>query len=230
MIQFNLLPDVKLEYLRTRRTKRMVTMASTIVAAASLAILILLFIAVNLVQKRHLDNLSRDIAADSQTLQEIPDLDKILTVQNQLYSLSGVDGTQGLHSLKPQVTRLDSYLQQVIPANVTLAEFAIDFNTQAVNASGSADNLAAVNKLVDTLKFTSYKYQDTTSVAFSDVVLTSFTVEGDRATYQISLRFDPAIFDSSKEISLIVPKTVTTRSSTDRPEALFQALPTEGDQ
>lgn len=218
MIQFNLLPDVKVDYIRTRRTKRMVTLVATIVAAASLTIMILLFIAVNFVQKRHLDNLSNDIAADSKTLQETPNLDKILTVQNQLNSLPA------LHDQKPQVTRLNGFLQQVTPANASIADMQVDFTSNSITLSGNSDSLAGINKFVDTLKFTGYQYGETTGQAFNSVVLTSFGIGQDDASYSITLQFDPVIFDSSKEIVLTVPNTVTTRSTTDKPSALFEPL------
>lgn len=217
MIQFNLLPDVKLEYIRVRRFKRIVTLAAGAIAAGALIITILLFVVVNVLQRQHLNNLSRDIAADSKKLEETEDLDKILTVQNQLNNLTS------LHSQKPQATRLSDYLKQITPLNANIAQIDVDFTLSSVSLSGSANSLADVNKFVDTLKFTKYTIGDTAEAsAFTDVVLSSFGLDFGRASYLITFKFDPVIFDSSKEVKLVVPNTITTRSSTNRPEALFQ--------
>lgn len=43
MIQFNLLPDVKLEYIKANRAKHTVVVAASVTAAAALGIFILLF-------------------------------------------------------------------------------------------------------------------------------------------------------------------------------------------
>lgn len=215
MIQFNLLPDVKLDYVRTHRTKRIVTLVAGSIAAGSLTILVLLFLAVNVVQKNRLDGLSESIAEDTKTLQETPNLNKVLTVQNQLNSLTE------LHSRKPQLTRLDGYLQKITPTNVSIADLNIEFEGSAMTFSGAANNLATINKFIDTLKFTTYKYDDITGSPFSNVVLASFSNGQTEATYQITLLFDPVIFDSTKTITLDVPNTVTTRSATDKP--LFQS-------
>src|SRR5690349_4497120 len=95
MIQFNLLPDVKLQYIKTRRTKRLTMIISVISAAACLTLLILMFVSVKVVQKKHINDLSKDIKSQVKTLNNVQDLNKILTVQNQLNSLPD------LHQNKP---------------------------------------------------------------------------------------------------------------------------------
>ncbi len=95
MVQFNLLPDVKLEYVKTQRTKRLLTLISIVVSIVGLAVLFLSFVTVNVVQKKSLNDLSSDITKYSSQLKNVKDLDKILTVQNQLSTL------KGLHDQEP---------------------------------------------------------------------------------------------------------------------------------
>lgn len=221
MIQFNLLPDVKLEYIKARRTKRMVMLISAVISGASLALLILLFLAVNVFQKTHLNNLTEDIATDSKQLQETPELNKILTVQNQLNNLTA------LHDAKPVVSRISKYLTQVTPTKVSIADLKVDFTANSISITGGADSLSTVNKFIDTLKFTTYETKDgRTNKAFSDVVLTSFGREEGSARYQISLKYDTVIFDANAVVTLVVPQNfITTRSLTEKPsEQLFQPL------
>src|SRR5688500_12274286 len=119
MIQFNLLPDVKLEYIKAKRTKRMVVSISAITNIVSLGIVVLLFFLVNVVQKQHLSNLSEDIRRDSKKLENVEDISKILTIQNQLLSL------EDAHNDKPVVSRLQKYIEQVTPNNVSIADLEV---------------------------------------------------------------------------------------------------------
>jgi len=218
MIQFNFLPDVKIQYIRTKRLKRLVTAIASLTAAVALVIAILLFVAVGIFQKKHLNDINKDIQASTAHIKQVPDIDKILTIQNQLNNLGP------LHDQKPVVSRLFTYLSQVTPAEVSISKLGVDFTQHTLVFDGTADALGSVNKFVDTLKFTTFTVGDATDSkkSFSDVVLTSFGRTDKEATYTINLTFDPAIFDSTQNIKLVVPSTITTRSALDKPKALFQ--------
>src|SRR5436853_549214 len=99
MIQLNLLPEVKLEYIKAQRSRHLVLTTSLIISAAAIALLLLLF-GIDFAQKKHLNDLSKDIKNESLALQQKPDITKILTVQNQLESLTA------LHANKPAAPRL----------------------------------------------------------------------------------------------------------------------------
>ncbi len=217
MIQLNLLPNVKLEFIKAERLKRTVLSVAGIVAAASLFLLILLFVAVNILQKQHLKNLDNEIKTDSAKLQSTTDIDKVLTIQNQLLSLPN------LNAAKPVTSRLFGYLKDLVPQNVTMSTLTIDFGQHTISITGQANNLATVNKFVDTLKFTTYTTgaNSTSKNVFSNVVLSNFGRTDQNATYTITVAFDGAIFDTANAVTLKVPKIVTTRSETERPTNLF---------
>lgn len=222
MIQFNLLPDVKVDYLKTSRTKRLVVLASLTVTGLALFIFILLFLIVNVFQKQHLNNLNDDIKTSIQNLENVQDLDKVLTVQNQLSQLTG------LHDEKPVSSRLNDYLVRLTPTDAKISEVSIDFKASTITIAGSGSNLETINKFADILKFTDYKEGDTQEKAFSDVVLSSFGVvndnkKGGRATYSLEAKYNPAIFDGTKSVELIVPNIISTRSVTEKPSDLFEA-------
>ncbi len=226
MIQLNLLPDVKMKYIKAQRTRNMVLSTAIIISLASVALLVLLLIVGGL-QKKHISDLNADIKKDTATLQNKPDIEKILTVQNQLQRLTE------LHESKPAVSNLFGYLNQVTPTQVDITKFEIDFTTQTASITGTADSLGSVNKYVDTLKFTTFTTESDSKPqkAFSNVVLTSFGlnsgVQGGRpATYTITLAYNPTIFDVTQDVTLSVPKLTTTRSAIEKPlEDLFQAAP-----
>jgi hypothetical protein len=82
----------------------------------------------------------------------------------------------------------------------------------------------AVNKFVDTIKFTTYTIdgQTTSKKVFSSTVLSGFAKTTKNSTYSVSTIFDPLIFDANTKLSLTVPKVISTRSETEKPDALFQ--------
>lgn len=221
MIQFNLLPDVKLEYVKKQRSKRLVMMGAFALTALCVFVLVLMFMLVNVFQKQHIANLQTDIDKYTKELKEVPELDKVLTIQNQLNALNG------LHQKKPAAQRLYTYLIQLTPTDAKIAEVSLDFEASGISLSGSAESLQVINKFVDTIKFTEYKYDDVTGEAFSDVVLSSYGIQKnndakDRTSYTIDFLFNPEIFDNTKEVSLSVPAIISTRSITEKPQDLFE--------
>lgn len=214
MIQFNLLPDVKLQFIRARRTKRLMTLVSIVVIAASLTVFTIALFSVKVVQKKSLSDLNKDISKYSASLKGTKDLDKILTVQNQLNTLSG------LHASKPVATRMFTYLTQITPATATISKLNVDFVANTITVVGDAPDLNVVNTYTDTLKATTYKVAGSSVKdvhAFTGVVLSSFGRDDKKATYTITANFDPLIFNSAGEVTLVVPQGATVD-----PAALFQ--------
>lgn len=243
MIQFNLLPDVKLQYLKARYRKRLVIGISTIISAVCLVIFVVLIVFVRVGQKQQLDSVSKKIKESQTTLEKNTDLNKILTIQNQLASLPK------LHDDKVISSRLFDYLIQLTPNAATISNVDVDFAKHTITIKGNADVLGTVNKFADTLKFTTFKAPATApnekpqeGKAFSNVVLESFAVANpktagtktdNRASYEISASFDAVIFanikadasSSVKEVVLVVPQIITTRSETQKPMNLFEQQP-----
>lgn len=218
MIQFNLLPDIKIQYLKAKRQKHVVMLVSTIVIIGSIGLLILLASTVFVLQRKNINDLSRDIESASQELQSTPDLNKILTVQNQL------NASPQLHDQKPVASRVFGYINQATPNNASIARLLVNFDDSKLTVSGSANSLETINKFVDTLKFTEFTVNgdETKKRAFSNVVLTNFGRTSDAASYTIDLSFDPAIFGQQQKVNLKVPEIITTRSEVAQPGALFE--------
>jgi len=235
MIQFNLLPDVKVEYIKARRTKRLVTLISVGLSALSVFVLLLSLITVDVVQKKSLRDLDKDIASNSKTLKAVPNIDKILTVQNQLNTLPG------LHDSKPVTSRIFGYLAQLTPTGASLSGLKLDLTANTMEISGAAPSLDVVNKFADTLKATTYvtytpdeagqkqqadddaaykatgKYPNNPASpakpAFSSVVLSSFTKNSTGANYTINMSFDAPIFANTNYTTLRVPTDTVSNTS-----------------
>lgn len=223
MIQFNLLPDIKQKYLKAQRQKHLVVFISTITSIIAVSVFIILVLVVQVWQKASINDLNSDIKKYSNELSDTPELDKILTVQNQLNSI------EGLHDQKPAASRLFAYITQLTPASASVSKLEVNFDEDLLTITGSADSLATVNTYVDTLKFTEFKTTEdnNSKKAFSNVVLTSFSRKENNTTYTITANFDPILFDQKDTVSLSVPKKTTTRSSTEQPTDLFQQSQTQ---
>lgn len=243
MIQFNLLPDIKLKYIKTQRTKRIVMLASIITTGVSLLLLATLYVSVQIVQKKRIDSISKDIVAQVKSLNDTKDLNKILTIQNQLNSLPDLHNkkpvasrlfgsniqqatpAQASNGEKPVTSRLFGYIEQVTPAQANIAKMDIDFDANTISIVGTADNLVTVNMFADTLKFATYKSTKTDKgKPFSDVV-TVLAINDKGASFTLTFKFDPVLFGSDDTPTLIVPKIISTRSETEKPASVFKEQP-----
>lgn len=206
MIQFNLLPDVKQEYLKARRTRQLVVTISFVVSGVALGILVLLLVTVKFVQQKSLSDADDDIATYSKQLKDIPNIDKILTVQNQLNTLTG------LHDDKAVTSRSFDYLKQLTPSTVSISTLAVDYTASTLTLTGTASALDQVNVYADTLKETTFTTDatETEAPAFSAVVLSSFGRDDKGATYTLTLSFAPEIFSNANGVKLTVPNVITS--------------------
>ncbi len=223
MIQFNLLPDVKIQLIRIQRIKHIVTFFSSVISIAVLTVFIALFVYVNFIQTSHINDLNSKIASSSTQLSKNTNLNKILTIQNQLKTLPL------LESQTPVTSRLLGYLTQLTPVSVSISSLSVDFTTDTMSISGGAQSLKSVNEYIDSIKFATYKTtQDETAVnAFSSVVLSSFgysssgSNSSQPASYTVNFSFDPTIFSNATKVTLLVPNKITTRSILGQPTNLF---------
>lgn len=221
MIQFNLLPDVKLEYVKARRNQRLVIGGGLLVIAVCAFVMIVLLTVVFAGQKKRISDLDKDISKYTSQIKGTQDIDKVLTVQNQLTALPE------LHNTKPAANRMGEFVQQVTPATATISQLNVDMAQNKITITGGAASLDVVNVFTDTLKFTGYRLdgynpKDKAPAAFKNVVLSQFSRSTSGTTYTITSDFDPAIFDIKNSVKLEVPKIITTRSTTEQPTALFQ--------
>ena len=215
MIQFNLLPAVKQEYIKAQAIKRLVITISFIASAGALFVLLLALFSVYVVQNKSLRDLHADIQADSNVLKSTENISDILTVQSQLTSLSA------LNQQKPVTSRIFGFLSQVTPNKATISDLHVDFSLSSVVVSGNAPSLDVVNTFVDSLKFTNYTIKGSTDKqpAFSSVVLASFSRNDKSATYSITFTFDPTIFNTADDVTL----SVGGQSSTQQPSIIFKS-------
>ena len=209
MVQFNLLPDVKLEFAKARQLKRTVLVVSAIVSGVALVVVLIAFFVANIVQKHQINSLDTSIKKKTAEVASIKEIDKILTVQNQLNKLTG------LHEQKHAPTRVFTYLSELTPADASLKKFNADFTPNTASVSGTASSLNVVRAYADTLKQTTFKAEGSSEKpkAFSDVVLNTFSRDDKTATFEITFAFDPLIFDITKKVQLLPPSSTDASSA-----------------
>lgn len=224
MAEFNLLPDIKVQFLRTKRMEHLVTTISVILGSVALAAFLFLLVYVDLIQHSSINHLNSQITSSTSTLTSNKNLSEVLTVQNQLRSIPQ------LEAQAPTGSRLFTYITDLTPVNVTISSLDVSFTAKTISITGAADTLSTVNTYVDTMKYATYNNltDNTKDVqAFNTVILSSFNYDntqtsGAQAQYTITCNFDPALFNSSDNITLKVPTEITTRSILNQP-ALFKS-------
>lgn len=211
MIQFNLLPDVKMQYVKARRTKRLIISTATLVSIGSIVIIGILFSVVQFGQKTHIKGLTDDIRSETSEIQATEGINELLTVQNQLTILPG------LHENRPETSRLFDYVTFMSPNGVQVLSLSFDAVSSSIIIQGSADKISTVNKFVDNIKAVTYKTQDNSeglgAPAFSQVA-TQLSGDNLEASFRIQLVFDPVIFANTQEIEMKLDnQTFSTKNS-----------------
>jgi Tfp pilus assembly protein PilN len=212
-VQFNLLPDVKQQYIKAQRTKKTVTAIALLTSVVCVAIFILTLSVVYGVNKLQLSSADKSITKYQKQLSNVPNLSKILTIQNQLASL------QSLHQKKHITSRLYDYIYELTPTTVKMGQLNLDLAQNTLGIEGTATSQKDVNTFIDTLKFTTYKLngQNINKKAFTSVLESSFSVTQTGVSYGVTMQFDPALFANTGAVALNIPSGVTTRSVVDDP-------------
>ena len=227
MIELNLLPDVKKEYLKAQsfRAKTIsLSILATIVAVGATAVLAAYVYGgqklVSTLQKN-------DIEAKTKELKGKKDIDKYLTIQSQLKDISG------LHDQKNMTSRVLSVLPKLnppAPNNVKLANASFTVIDGSLSLQGSVKDFSALTTFRDTLTNAKLTYtkdgQNLSEPLFSEVAITQSGYgkndeTGSSVGFSIITKFNPnLIAASSKNVSVSVPNIETTQSVVASP-ALF---------
>ena len=229
MLELNLLPDVKINFLKTQSLKHSIVSICIIVSIVFLALFGAFIYYVYIYQKNEISNQNTKITSYIAQIKSNKNLDKILTIQNQLNSLPNIESQTTVPS------RLFGFISQFTPTKATISDLNVDLTSNSITLNGSADSLSTVNQFVDTLKFTTYNTPTSKDkTAFSSVSLASFSYSSSNsnpsnsAQYSISFNYDPALLSNSNTVNLIVPNITTTRSILNQPLNLFKANSTKG--
>jgi Tfp pilus assembly protein PilN len=233
MIELNLLPDVKKEFIRAQRTRNMVISGAIFVCIIAVGAIALLATTVYGAQTVWIKNLNKEITANHQIVEDKQEINKYLAVQSQLQSLDQTAQQRSVYS------RLFDFLPQLNPAppfNVTIYDFVLAKDTTTITMAGAADSFEAVNNFKYTLEQAqmSYTLEDGTTAQaplFASVIsgapsLSSSSAGKVQAIFDFTITFSSEAFDQShKDIKISVPKLVTSDGDRNAPKELFGVDP-----
>lgn len=245
MIQLNLLPDIKLEYQKARRTQAKVVSGAILVCMISAGAVVLVALWVYGVQNIQRSQLTSSIDKKYKDLKSIKDIDKYVTVQNQLANISG------LHANKIITSRLFDVMAKLnpkAPNSVRISTLNVDTSTSTITMDGETDTFTGLETFRDTLKNASLSYitagsDGTTSgqSATTEQLFVPNTVAilsqgigktGENkvvVSFKVSVQYNPKVFArDSTGVSITVPNKDTTQSKEDTPNVFSQAQVTPG--
>jgi len=233
MIEINLLPNVKRELLKTRAMRNRVISISFLVGGASIAavvVLVLIFgsqIAAEAVQNGIIKDRNDKLMA-------VEDLNKVVTIQNQLTKINEQHSGKKINS---RIFDVVTAVNPVAPNNVSFSDIKVNPESKTITLEGSAVNgYSALETLKKTILNT--KVQTTDGDKSSEVSLTKEIKDGDtsfgensegKKVLQFSFSFEyaeellaPA---SNGTVSVLTPtgKVDVTDSRQGIPDSLFKS-------
>ena len=231
MIQLNLLPDVKLQFLHAQRVRASVVSISILVAIISLAIVGLIFLWMIGQQAREL-LLDNSIKDQSQKLSSIDAINNAVTIQNQLEKIDE------LHDSKNSVSRIFSVLTAIAlpaPSTVDIKDISVDTDGKTIVLQAqAASGYPAYEKFRKTIEATQFSYKGGSSDSSKTVPLVSEITDLERSykdngdgtnilNFCIRLKYDEHLFASNiKDFKVVTPNPANvTDSYVGVPNALF---------
>ncbi len=226
MIQLNLLPDLKKEFIKSQKTKGLVISSSILVTLGAVGLSVLLFVYVTFVQQFQINLATDDIKQKETQLKTIADVDKYLTVQAQLAALPD------LHNNKGSYSRLFDFLGVLnpsAPSNINLSNLQLSVSTQNLVLTGTTGTFETLNVFVDTLKNAeiSYKHQGQ-GETIKEKMFTQVLVQNsglahvgakNLVSFAVKLVYNQSAFDvQNTDIAASVPHITTTQSVTQSPQ------------
>jgi hypothetical protein len=232
MIEINLVPDVKMELLRAERMRTTVISICTIVAIGSGALVVLMGMYVMGAQAVLKNEADKTITREFNNLKSKSDLDKVLTIQNQLAKISQVHVASPVNS---RVFDVVSMLVQSSGHGVNISKVRIDNKAKTITLEGqSPEGYLALEAFKKTILKTKFEYSKDKKTETEP--LTTQVNDGERSYGQDTsgvkvMRFtvnfvysDALLSRESASGRIVAPEaTNVTDSKLGVPESLFTA-------
>ena len=222
MIELNLLPDVKQEFIRTQRQKRLVISLMILVSIISAAVVLLLAFFVYAAQPAVQLLIDNDIKDKAATLTKNKNLPRDLTIQNQLTAITKLHESKGVYD------RLFDYLKNLNPSapnNISISSATLDATTGTVTLEATAKDYQAIAVFQDTLKNAKLNYRESgndetqktplfSGILISEAALGQNSTGLRIASFKATLTYEPNAFAwavNSPNVS--IPNESTTPSA-----------------
>lgn len=174
MIEINLLPNVKRELLKTRAMRNRVISISFLMGGASIAAVVVL--ALILGSQIAAEAIQSGVIKDrNDKLMAVEDLNKVVTIQNQLTKINEQHSGKKINS---RIFDVVTAVNPVAPNNVSFSDIKVNPESKTITLEGSAVNgYSALETLKKTILNT--KVQTTDGDKSSEVSLTKEIKDGD---------------------------------------------------
>lgn len=199
------------------------TSVSILVTVAAIGLTALVAVWVYGAQNVHKSVLTSSINSNEKKLQD-KQIDKYLTIQNQLATLSG------LHGQKNDFSRLLDFLPSLNPGGLTISDLTVDAEASTIDFQGDVPTYKDLTTFKDTLVNATVSYQapggdtPTTGPLFSNVsVITSSLADKEKGTgkivsFEIKANYEPnAFIYGNQNVKVQVPDKDTTNSTVNAP-------------
>lgn len=238
MIRLNLLPDIKQEFLRAKRSEKRVIGIAILAMMIAVGLVIVVAIFVYGAQELHKNLLTEDIKKNGQKLKDVKDVDKYVTIQNQLTNLATMHDKKNITS---RVFDVIPKLNPKQPNSMKIVNLRVDTAAMQMTITGETATYTGLQTFRDTLTNAKLSYREskdaeapTETQLFSDVVIESQGL-GSREdsgeqfiSFEIRTTYDPSLFARSiVDLNIIVPFKETTQSKLDTPD-VFSGATTGG--
>ena len=225
MIEFNLLPDVKQDFVRTRQLKRVIISVMALASGVAVGAVVLLAMYIYGAQPLMQSGADKHIDEVASSLKNNKNLTRDLTIQNQLATLPKI------HAQKGNYTTIFDLVKAINPAepnNVRFSKMTLNPLDSTISFEGNTRDYNAIVVFRDTMKNAKINYtmvvdgeseqrkNETlfTDVAFTDVGIGKDTSGQDVASFKVTAGYSADIFSASaKNQKVFIPKKTTTPSS-----------------
>lgn len=250
MVQINLVPDVKLELINAQRHRNVVISVAVMSIIASVAVLIVLGIVIA-GQTWNESRLTTKIKEADKEFRSIEDIDKTVTIQNQLTSI------QSTHEQKIMSSRIFNLLAEASAKgtenSITMNSFVIDTELQTITLLAQTDTRGfeaaeVFRKNIDAMRIYYLPAEDKVPNEFteepkikdkdeqsqliaSEVTLSdlSYSQTGNdqqrTVSFRLTFTYDPILFDEEVDILRVrgLDRGNVTDSYKRLPESLFDS-------
>lgn len=237
MIEINLLPDVKQEFIRAKRLRNTVISISMIAGLAAGGVVVLLLVILG-VQGAREAMADRTIEKEYAELKAVEDLNELVTLREQLENI----GSQ--HASKTVTSRLFRVLEAINPPEtnrqVQFSSIKIVPAERSIVVEGATPNgYTAVESVAKTILNTKIEYERdgeltsedlASSLQVDDTALRDNTDGRKVVTFKIQIQVNEVLFSNqAKKLETIGPsgRHDVTDSRVGVPESLFTPVVTE---
>ncbi len=215
MIEVNLIPDVKQEFIRAQHMRSMVVSGSIVAMIVAAGVVALLGVLLGMQKVAELVQDS-NIKSEYSKLQKVDNLANLLTIQNQLGSISAVNDSKAVSS---RIFVVMTAVNPAAPNDIRMSTVTLDPSTKTIAIEGSAANsFTATDILTKTITNTNVEITNsdgsgiTTKPLSQSVTLTDTNYGQDASgarvlRFKLSFTYPEELFSNAKQKVAIVSPT-----------------------